>query len=448
MKRTSWMSAVVLAAVLVVCLGGQGAEAFLPRWWPAGGATGGDPAAVPAAAECPADVIERLQTLSFEELKLVCPTRSDVPHDLATCSQCSCGAYKLIKEAVGTSDEDIHALAERCGPIVSIDTAFDGLNLKAVVDFLNLCKEVPEQVDFKTCEPVEVSAMSGPSDNINADALLSFLRTDLNGITEDEMIQFLGVAQDLDLADNHDGLVDDVSKTVAEVENFVRLVNLGQNVVPESMNDSSILCPGFTSEGSCETFEELRRICPWSCERQKEECSMATPETCGESVFLEACPVTCRQLQVLTSNLPITLDGAIQITSLTDGTAIKTNNLKGSVEQGCMCFNVFQPVCNKETGEMYANLCEAECNGVHENTGPCRETSMDSVMKFAATQSSMTPEEIQRMVDGHNHNHVKQHHNLQEAKDVKSQTNAGVGLSSFALLPLSLALSSAYFGLL
>ena len=147
------------------------------------------------------------------------------------------------------------------------------LNTKAVVDFLELCKDAPEQVDFKTCEPVEVNAMSGPTDNLNADAMLSFLTTNLSGVTGSEVIELLDIAAGIDLANDEQGLVSDVAETIAFIEDFARQINLGDAVVPQAMNDSSVLCPGFTTPGSCETFEELRRICPWSCERQKEEVS-------------------------------------------------------------------------------------------------------------------------------------------------------------------------------
>lgn len=259
---------IAVALCVVVCMSSH-AQAFLPRFFRAPAAPAA-PAAPPTNNECPSEVIAKLQSLSFESLKSVCPTRSDVPNDLAMCADCSCGVYQLIKEAVGGANQEIYQLAEACGSIFSLDTAFDGLNTKAVVDFLHLCKDLPgsdQQIDFKTCESQNVNAMSGPSDNMSANDMLSFLKTDLSGLTQDEMVQFLGIAEGLDLADNSQGLADDVFSTVAEVENLVRLINLGADVIPESLNDSSILCPGFTSPGSCESFDELRRICPWSCER-------------------------------------------------------------------------------------------------------------------------------------------------------------------------------------
>jgi hypothetical protein len=345
--------------------------------------------------ECPEDIIKRLRQVSFEPLKSVCPTRSDIPHDTAQCAQCSCEVYQLIKAAAAPSGhDDMNQLANACGPIFSLDTTFDGLNTKAVVDFLQLCKDAPEQVDFKTCEPVEVNAMSGPTDNLNADAMLSFLSTNLSGVTGREMIELLDIAQGIDLANDEQGLVSDVAETIAFIEDFARQINLGDAVVPQAMNDSSVLCPGFTSPGSCETFEELRMICPWSCERQKDECAYASIQTCQQSVFQEACPVTCRQIQVLSADLDaMTLEGAIQISTLTDGSAIKANNLKGTVEEECMCFNIFQPVCNTETGEMYANLCEAECRGEQINAVPCKEESMENVVAFAA-QSKASEEDL------------------------------------------------------
>ena len=118
----------VVALLVAACMVGQ-AEAFLPQWWrprPAGPADATGSGAANQPPECPTEVIKRLQTLSFEPLKMACPTRSDVPHDLRTCSECSCGVYELIKEAIGASDEEYHALAEACGPIFSLDTAFDG----------------------------------------------------------------------------------------------------------------------------------------------------------------------------------------------------------------------------------------------------------------------------------------------------------------------------------
>ena len=280
-------------------------------------------------------------------------------------------------------------------------------------------------MDLKECEPAQVEAMSGRAAGMDPSDVLAFFTTDLAGLSEDEMVEFLGIAQGLDLADNTNGIADDVYTTIAEVENFVRMVNLGGAVIPESMNDSSILCPGFTSPGSCESFEQLRRVCPWSCERQKEECSMASPETCGNAVFLEACPVACRQLQVLTDQLPISLEGAIQITSLTDGSAIKVDNLRGTVEEdSCMCFNVFQPVCDEETGEMFANLCEAKCRGPEIRTVPCREESLQAVEAFAATQSSMTQQEIDTMVAEHN---AKQETDVtEEEREANSAVNSAV----------------------
>ena len=257
------------------------------------------------------------------------------------------------------------------------------LNTKAIVDFLDQCRDIPEQIDFKTCKPIEVNAMNGPSDNLNADDMLKFLTTNLTGVTDTEIMELLHLAEGLDLADDTKGLATEVEETISVIEDLTRLINLGDAVVPETMNDSSILCPGFTTPGSCDSFEELRRICPWSCERQKEECAYSSPKTCETTAFQEACPVTCRQIEALASQLPISLEGAIQITSLTDGSAIKANNLKGSVEEDCLCFNVFQPVCNSETGEMYTNLCQAACQGAREKVAPCRTESMQAVMKFA-----------------------------------------------------------------
>ena len=79
-----------------------------------------------SSMECPTEVIAKLQTLSFDTVKDACPDRTDVPHDLATCSKCSCAAYGVIKQAVAETDEEIASLAQKCGPIMSIDTAFDG----------------------------------------------------------------------------------------------------------------------------------------------------------------------------------------------------------------------------------------------------------------------------------------------------------------------------------
>ena len=58
-----------------------------------------------------------------------------------------------------------------------------------------------------------------------------------------------------------------------------------------------------------------------------------------------------------------------------------------------MCFNIFQPVCNTETGEMYANLCEAECRGEQINAVPCKEESLENVVAFAA-QSKASEEDL------------------------------------------------------
>lgn len=250
-------------------------------------------------------------------------------------------------------------------------------------------------MDFKTCAPLSVNAMSGPSDNLNADDMLSFLTTNLTGITGSEVIQLLDIADGLDLANDEAGLVSDVGMTISFVEDLAQLINMAEGQLPQqSMNDSSVLCPGFTTPGSCESFEELRRICPWSCERQKEECAYASLEACQLSAFKEACPVTCKQIEVISSDLQtLSLEGAIQISTLTDGSAIKTNNLKGTVEEECMCFNVFQPVCNKRTGEMYANLCEAQCEGDQLEVGPCREETLENVVAFAA-QASATEDDL------------------------------------------------------
>jgi len=231
------------------------------------------------------------------------------------------------------------------------------------------------------------------ADNLQANDMLLFLTTNLTGVTGTELIELLDLADGLNLADDEQGLATDVSEAVQVIEDITKLMNLGANVVPQSMNDSSVLCPGFTTPGSCESFEELRRICPWSCERQKEECAYASPKTCEMAAFTEECPVTCRQLMTLSSQLPMTLEGAIQITSLTDGSAIKTHNLQGTVEEDCLCFNIFQPVCHAETGEMYANLCQAECRGAGEKIVACRQDSIESVMRFAE-QASLSPGEV------------------------------------------------------
>ena len=119
---------IALVLCVLACLI-MNAHAFLPRWWPTPA-----PAVAPAAPtltetqlmECPSEVISKLRDLSFEQLKSVCPTRSDIPHDINTCTECSCSVYQLIKEAVASSDEEMQKLASACGPIFSLDTTFDG----------------------------------------------------------------------------------------------------------------------------------------------------------------------------------------------------------------------------------------------------------------------------------------------------------------------------------
>ena len=131
-KRSRRGAGLALAAVVVVCcLSGQ-ASAFMPRWWQASPAVAGPstPAATatapPMSMECPTEVIAKLQALSFDTVKDACPDRTDVPHDLATCSKCSCAAYGVIKQAMAETDEEMASLAQKCGPIMSIDTAFVG----------------------------------------------------------------------------------------------------------------------------------------------------------------------------------------------------------------------------------------------------------------------------------------------------------------------------------
>ena len=87
-----------------------------------------------------------------------------------------------------------------------------------------------------------------------------------------------------------------------------------------------------------------------------------------------------------------------------------------------MCFNVFQPVCDEETGEMFANLCEAKCRGPEIRTVPCREESLQAVEAFAATQSSMTQQEIDTMVAEHN---AKQETDVtEEEREANSAVNS------------------------
>ena len=120
--------ATAIVVITLACFTAH-AHAFLPRWWSA------PPPAAPVAAvrqqnnsssECPADVIEKLRGVDFDEVRSVCPKRSDVPHDVNTCAACSCGVYNLIKEAIAVSDDEVHTLADACGPIFSLDTAFEG----------------------------------------------------------------------------------------------------------------------------------------------------------------------------------------------------------------------------------------------------------------------------------------------------------------------------------
>eukprot|EP00216_Chloropicon_sp_CCMP2111_P005345 CAMPEP_0198237974 /NCGR_PEP_ID=MMETSP1446-20131203/3709_1 /TAXON_ID=1461542 ORGANISM="Unidentified sp, Strain CCMP2111" /NCGR_SAMPLE_ID=MMETSP1446 /ASSEMBLY_ACC=CAM_ASM_001112 /LENGTH=470 /DNA_ID=CAMNT_0043920261 /DNA_START=59 /DNA_END=1471 /DNA_ORIENTATION=- len=381
MKATVALCLLALTSALLV----GNASAFF--WWaapapPAPGAAAEEGAAL-VKQECPMEVVQRLREVDFGSLASVCPTTSGIPHDMDTCGQCSCSVYKLVKEAVGSEHEgSMEQLATDCGSIVSLDTAFDGANTKAIIEFLDMCKAVPGQMDYKTCEPL-VNAMDGPSDDSEANALLALLSTDISGIEANEVLELMEIGAGLDLADNSDGLVSDVSESVQAVRMFLDLLHAG-DVVPESMNDSSVLCPGFATAQACESFEDLRNICPWSCERQKEECTMyATQGTCESASFKEACPVTCNQLAAVVHDLPLTLEGAVEITQISDGSAIKANELRGTVEDECMCFNVFQPVCNLDTKEMYSNLCEAECRGA-ANIGPCRSTTKQDVLAFAA----------------------------------------------------------------
>ena len=73
---------------------------------------------------------------------------------------------------------------------------------------------------------------------------------------------------------------------------------------------------------------------------------------------------------------------------------------------------------------MFANLCEAKCRGPEIRTVPCREESLQAVEAFAATQSSMTQQEIDTMVAEHN---AKQETDVtEEEREANSAVNSAV----------------------
>ena len=364
-----------------------------------------------AKRECPPDIVDKLRDVDFAALSRSCPTRSGLPHDLDDCAKCSCHVYDLVSQAIGVlgdlpEGDELESLAFACGPIFSLDTAFDGANARATLEFLGQCRAADVAVDYTDCAALSsTSSASGGGRQARRRAadpatVHSFLTTSLAGVTEAEALRLVEMAEDLDLAEYAADapLVHSVSESVAEVKAFVALLNT-HNLPPERTKDSSVLCPGFATAHSCESFPELVRACPWSCERQDVECmSFASEERCeGSEEFRTLCPVTCYQIGTLAAGVrPQTVEGVLELSAVADGSALKEQRMQGTIQEAsCLCFNVFQPVCGGPDDRMFNNLCEAQCEGIApQDVGACREDgNAADVAAFAAGMASSANQE-------------------------------------------------------